>query len=390
MVFKLENLVSLGGEAKGGVSLRLFGYILPDGDSLDDITSDDYFNGASSFLLVNDTILLQYTDTETQNKTISIGIVKQAWVNHILVTLTSSQNVPPATINQAGIIQIATQDDIDKGTDNSKAITSLLIDNLLKPFNVTLDNIQQQLANLQDKEQTDINTEIQARQTDDDILQVNIDNEANVREQAQEILQQNIDSEASARTLDTSAIRVDVANETTRATLKELELTNKTTQLSSDLTTAKQDILTNTQDIAKNTTDIDTNKFEIEANIHAIEDINKIIPVYTLQSTLIFADSNIEEPTTITKTQTYTIPDGVLDSGNNYKVSVKERLIEKTTIDDGKRYGFKNNDIDVLVQYSNITNTTTISITYIIKYYVAKDYTDEIWTAGLEIDILND
>ena len=162
-MFVLKNLGILGGEAKGGASIRLYSYIIPKEDTFNDLLSDGYFNNQKGEFLENDIIMVLDVDK------IKYLIVKEAGLRSIKVEQISfyklsdltpqissisgsagiSENMARAdhrhkkavaTESERGEIVIATEEEVNEGIDNTKAITSLKLKNKINEVNENISN----------------------------------------------------------------------------------------------------------------------------------------------------------------------------------------------------------------------------------------------------------
>lgn len=162
-MFVLKNLGILGGEAKGGASIRLYSYIIPKEDTFNDLLSDGYFNNQKGEFLENDIIMVLDVDK------IKYLIVKEAGLRSIKVEQISfyklsdltpqissisgsagiSENMARAdhrhkkavaTESERGEIVIATEEEVNEGIDNTKAITPLKLKNKINEVNENISN----------------------------------------------------------------------------------------------------------------------------------------------------------------------------------------------------------------------------------------------------------
>lgn len=162
-MFVLKNLGILGGEAKGGASIRLYSYIIPKEDTFNDLLSDGYFNNQKGEFLENDIIMVLDVDKikylivkETGLRSIKVEQISFYKLSDLTPQTSSingnagiSENIARAdhrhkkavaTESERGEIIIATEEEVNDGIDNTKAITPLKLKNKINEVNENISN----------------------------------------------------------------------------------------------------------------------------------------------------------------------------------------------------------------------------------------------------------
>lgn len=151
MSYKRKNFGILGGEAKGGASIRLYSYLLDKTETFNDLLSNGYFNEEKTRLLPNDLIKVLMPEQEFK---LGYLIVKKVSLDNVeveevqidaksdLLPLPDSDNGSAGTSNlisrydhqhpkviatetTRGQIIIANEEETLQGKDNTKSITPL-------------------------------------------------------------------------------------------------------------------------------------------------------------------------------------------------------------------------------------------------------------------------
>lgn len=159
MVFELRRFGTLGGIGKGNLSFQLFSYKIEE-ETIDDLLTIGYFKDLQGVVNINDVILVLDLKKDREYKNIEYLIVKDLdirkgiTVSRLDASYLPSNDIPLtssdigevgisiafargdhrhpkaiATETERGEIIIASQEEINIGEDNTKAITSLKLKN---------------------------------------------------------------------------------------------------------------------------------------------------------------------------------------------------------------------------------------------------------------------
>lgn len=211
MSYKRRNFGILGGEAKGGASIRLYSYLLDKEETLNDLLSTGYFNEERERLLPNDLIKVLMPDKDFK---LSYLMVKKVSLNNVevvkveidaksdLLPLPDSDNGSSgagdlisrydhqhpkviATETERGQIIIASEEETLQAEDNTKTIT---------PFKNKLYFNNQQATNEEISNGEDVKKYLNPLQvkTIKDELQTNIDNNTTLINDNKQELDENI------------------------------------------------------------------------------------------------------------------------------------------------------------------------------------------------------
>ena len=151
MSYKRKNFGILGGEAKGGASIRLYSYLLDKEETFSDLLATGYFNEERERLLPNDLIKVLMPDKDFKLGYLMVARVTLDNVEVIKVEIDAKSDLLPlpdsdngsagtsdlisrydhqhpkviATETIRGQIIIASEEETLQGIDNTKAITPL-------------------------------------------------------------------------------------------------------------------------------------------------------------------------------------------------------------------------------------------------------------------------
>lgn len=151
MSYKRKNFGILGGEAKGGASIRLYSYLLDKEETFSDLLATGYFNEERERLLPNDLIKVLMPDKDFKLGYLMVKRVTLDNVEVIKVEIDAKSDLLPlpdsdngsagtddlisrydhqhpkviATETERGQIIIASEEETLQGTNNTKAITPL-------------------------------------------------------------------------------------------------------------------------------------------------------------------------------------------------------------------------------------------------------------------------
>lgn len=150
-MYKRRNFGILGGEAKGGASIRLYSYLLDKDEEFNDLLSNGYFNEERERLLPNDLIKVLMPDKDFKLGYLMVKRVTLSNVEVIKVEIDAKSDLVPlpdsdigsagtsdlisrydhqhpkviATEEERGQIIIANEEETLQGEDDTKAITPL-------------------------------------------------------------------------------------------------------------------------------------------------------------------------------------------------------------------------------------------------------------------------
>ena len=151
MSYKRKNFGILGGEAKGGASIRLYSYLLDKEETFNDLLATGYFNEERERLLPNDLIKVLMPDKDFKLGYLMVKRVTLDNVELIKVEIDAKSDLLPlpdsdngstgtsdlisrydhqhpkviATETERGQIIIASEEETLQGVNNTKAITPL-------------------------------------------------------------------------------------------------------------------------------------------------------------------------------------------------------------------------------------------------------------------------
>ena len=151
MSYKRKNFGILGGEAKGGASIRLYSYLLDKEETFSDLLATGYFNEERERLLPNDLIKVLMPDKDFKLGYLMVTRVTLDNVEVIKVEIDAKSDLLPlpdsdngsagtsdlisrydhqhpkvvATETERGQIIIASEEETLQGTNDTKAITPL-------------------------------------------------------------------------------------------------------------------------------------------------------------------------------------------------------------------------------------------------------------------------
>ena len=151
MSYKRKNFGILGGEAKGGASIRLYSYLLDKEETFDDLLATGYFNEERERLLPNDLIKVLMPDKDFKLGYLMVKKITLDNVEVIKVEIDAKSDLLPlpdsdngssgngdlisrhdhqhpkviATEKDRGQIIVASKEETLQGIENTKAITPL-------------------------------------------------------------------------------------------------------------------------------------------------------------------------------------------------------------------------------------------------------------------------
>lgn len=213
MSYKRKNFGILGGEAKGGASIRLYSYLLDKEETFNDLLATGYFNEERERLLPNDLIKVLMPDKDFKLGYLMVKRVTLDNVEVIKVEIDAKSDLLPlpdsdngssgtsdlvsrhdhqhpkviATETERGQIIIASEEETLQGADNTKAIT---------PFKNKLYFDNQQATNEEINNGNDVKKYLNPLQvkTIKDELQQNINNNTTLINNNKQELDEDISS----------------------------------------------------------------------------------------------------------------------------------------------------------------------------------------------------
>ena len=264
--------------------------------------------------------------------------------------MTDTINVYEATTSRMGVVEIATQTEVNTGTDTLKPVTPATLKPVTDVLHTKIDNeisraqqaeqtLQENIDNIDDKIDAEVNRATQAEQT----LDTKIDNEIDRATAAEQTLDTKIDNEIDRATAAEHTLNEDIVNEEIRAKKAEGELAADLSLESTRAQNAEQTIQTNLTTHTTNTENPhNVTKAQIGLNnVDNTSDLDK--PISNATQAELNQKANDADLATVAKTGSYNdlinkpiIPTKVseLENDSNFLTSIPDEYVTETELVD--------------------------------------------------------
>ena len=264
--------------------------------------------------------------------------------------MTDTINVYEATTSHMGVVEIATQTEVNTGTDTVKPVTPATLKPVTDNLHTKIDNeitraqqaeqtLQENIDNIDDKIDAEVNRATQAEQT----LDTKIDNETDRATSAEQTLDTKIDNEIDRATAAEHTLNEDIVNEEIRAKKAEGELAADLSLESTRAQNAEQTIQTNLTTHTTNTENPhNVTKAQIGLNnVDNTSDLDK--PISNATQAELNQKANDVDLATVAKTGSYNdlinkpiIPTKVseLENDSNFLTSIPDEYVTETELVD--------------------------------------------------------